>query len=312
MKTISILVPCYNEEETINLFYQKIDEVIKKINYNFEILFINDGSNDNTLYIMKKLAKQDKRVQYIDLSRNYGKEIAMAAGIDYITGEAMIIIDVDLQDPPELIPILIENWEKGYDDVYAQRVSREGETALKKLTSKIYYRLLSKLTKIPIQIDTGDYRLISKKGIKALRRMRESQRYTKGMFSTIGFKKKSVLYKRNPRIAGTTKWNYLKLCGLAVDGIISFTIFPLRISSLLGILISTFSFLYMIFIIIKTIFYGNPVAGYPSLIVIILFLGGIQLLALGVIGEYIGRIFNETKKRPLYFINEYSGKIINK
>lgn len=306
MKKISILVPCYNEEETINLFYEKIDKVISKLNYKFEILFINDGSNDNSLFLMKELSKKDERVEFIDLSRNYGKEIAMAAGIDYLTGDAMIVIDVDLQDPPELIPELIKYWEEGYDDIYAQRISREGETYLKKITSKIYYRLLSKLTTISIQIDTGDYRLISKKGIEALRKMRESERYTKGMFSTIGFKKKAVLYKRNPRIAGTTKWNYLKLSRLAIDGIVSFTTFPLRIASVLGILISCFSFIYMIYMIIKTIFYGNKVAGYPSIIVIILFLGGIQLLALGVIGEYIGRIFNETKNRPLYFINEYS------
>lgn len=306
MKKISILVPCYNEEETINVFYTEVIKVISKLNYDFEILFINDGSSDNTLALMKDLRKKDNRIRFLDLSRNYGKEIAMAAGIDYLTGDAMIIMDVDLQDPPELIPELIKYWESGFDDIYAQRISREGESFLKKSTSKIYYRILNKLSNIPIQIDTGDYRLLSKKGIEAIRKLRESQRYTKGLFSIIGLKKKAVLYNRKPRIAGKTKWNYLKLIGLAIDGIVSFTILPLRVATILGIIISFFSFIYMIYIIYNTLCYGNRVAGYPSLIVVILFLGGLQLISLGFIGEYLGRIFYETKNRPLYFINEYS------
>lgn len=306
MKKISIIVPCYNEEETINIFYQTTLKTLLTLKYEFEILFINDGSEDNSLKIMKQLNQKDLRVQYLDLARNYGKEIAMAAGIDYITGDAMIIIDVDLQDPPELIPELIKYWEKGFDDVYAQRISRAGESFLKKFTSKLYYRVLNKVSRVPIQIDTGDYRLISKKGIEALRKLRESQRYTKGLFSIIGLKKKAIPYNRNPRIAGKTKWNYLKLLGLAMDGISSFTVLPLKLATVLGIFVSTFSFGYMFFIIFKTLYYGTKVAGYPSLIVVILFLGGMQLLCLGVVGEYLGRIFYETKGRPLYFINEYS------
>lgn len=255
---------------------------------------------------MKQLNYKDLRIQYLDLARNYGKEIAMAAGIDHITGDAMIIMDVDLQDPPELIPELIKYWEKGFDDIYAQRISRAGESFFKKFTSKLYYRVLSKISKVPIQIDTGDYRLISKKGIDALRELRESQRYTKGLFSIIGLKKKAILYNRNPRIAGKTKWNYLKLFGLAMEGIVSFTVLPLKLATISGIFISTLSFIYMFFIIFITMYYGIRTPGYSSLIVIILFLGGLQLLCLGIMGEYLGRIFYETKKRPLYFINEYS------
>ena len=309
MKKISILVPCYNEEEVINIFYSEIIKIISTLNYEFEILFVNDGSKDNSLYLIKKLNEKDKRIQYLDLSRNYGKEIAMAAGIDYLTGDAMIIIDIDLQDPPELIPKFIKYWEEGFDDVYAQRISRSGESFLKKFTSKVYYRLLKNISKIPIQVDTGDYRLLSKKGIEALRKLRESQRYTKGLFSIIGLKKKAILYDRKPRAAGKTKWSYFKLCGLAIDGIVSFTIFPLRVATILGIIIFIFSFCYILYILWTTLCYGNKVAGYPSLIVVILFLGGVQLISLGIIGEYLGRVFNETKNRPLYFINEYSKTI---
>ncbi len=306
MKKISIIVPCYNEEETIIIFYEAIIKVLENLKYEFEILFINDGSRDNSLELMKQLNYKDLRIQYLDLARNYGKEIAMAAGIDHITGDAMIIMDVDLQDPPELIPELIKYWEKGFDDIYAQRISRAGESFFKKFTSKLYYRVLSKVSKVPIQIDTGDYRLISKKGIDALRELRESQRYTKGLFSIIGLKKKAILYNRNPRIAGKTKWNYLKLFGLAMEGIVSFTVLPLKLATISGIFISTLSFIYMFFIIFITMYYGIRTPGYSSLIVIILFLGGLQLLCLGIMGEYLGRIFYETKKRPLYFINEYS------
>ncbi|HBJ79210.1 MULTISPECIES: glycosyltransferase family 2 protein [Fusobacterium] len=306
MKKISIIVPCYNEEETIIIFYEAIIKVLENLKYEFEILFINDGSRDNSLELMKQLNYKDLRIQYLDLARNYGKEIAMAAGIDHITGDAMIIMDVDLQDPPELIPELIKYWEKGFDDIYAQRISRAGESFFKKFTSKLYYRVLSKISKVPIQIDTGDYRLISKKGIDALRELRESQRYTKGLFSIIGLKKKAILYNRNPRIAGKTKWNYLKLFGLAMEGIVSFTVLPLKLATISGIFISTLSFIYMFFIIFITMYYGIRTPGYSSLIVIILFLGGLQLLCLGIMGEYLGRIFYETKKRPLYFINEYS------
>jgi len=306
MKKISILIPAYNEQEVLESLYQRLDRLANdNKNYNFEFLFINDGSRDKTLDIIKDFAVIDKRVSYVNLSRNYGKEIAMIAGIDHTLGEATVIIDADLQDPPELIPEMIKHWENGYDDVYAKRNSREGETWLKKASSRWFYKILQKTTNIPIQIDTGDFRLLDKRCIEALRQMRESQRYTKGMFSWIGFNKKEITYDRDPRIAGTSKWNYMKLLNFAIDGITSFTTAPLRISSVLGFIVSIIAFVFIVVIVVKTTIYGDPVSGYPSTMAVILFLGGIQLISLGIIGEYIGRIFNETKGRPLYFVEEY-------
>lgn len=314
LKTITILIPVYNEEDVLQMLYKRITSVINKIPlYNFEVLFVNDGSRDSTLDIIKSLRKIDQRINYINLSRNFGKETAMIAGLDYVNGDAVIIIDADLQDPPELIPQMIYYWEQGYDDIYARRKTRQGETWLKKWTAKAFYKSLQKVTRIPIQEDTGDFRLLDKRCIEALKMFRETQRYTKGLFSWIGYNKKEILFDRDPRAAGQTKWNYLKLCDLAIEGVTSFTTAPLRLSALIGSVISIAAFLYMVWIITKTILFGEPVVGYPSLMTVILFLGGIQLLSLGIIGEYLGRIFNETKRRPLYFIDEYNGeKVINK
>ncbi|ODP26170.1 Glycosyltransferase AglD [Paenibacillus nuruki] len=307
-KKITILIPAYNEEAVLYELYNRLINTIEKNTkcYDFELLFVNDGSKDNTVNIIKKLKSEDDRVSFIDLSRNFGKEIAMMAGFDYSKGDALIIIDADLQDPPELIPQMIELWEQGYDDVFAKRNSREGESFFKKWTSEAFYRLLQKLTRIPIQQDTGDFRLLDKRCIEALKLLRETQRYTKGMFSWIGFNKKEILFDRDARFAGETKWNYFKLFELAIEGITSFTITPLRFSAAFGSIISLCAFIYMIWVIIKTLIYGNPVEGYPSLMTVILFIGGIQLISLGIIGEYLGRVFNETKRRPLYFINEYN------
>ncbi len=313
MKKISILIPAYNEQEVLEHLYQRLGKLANdNRSYDFEFLFVNDGSRDKTLELIQSYAKIDNRVSYINLSRNFGKEIAMIAGFDYVTGDAMVIIDADLQDPPELIPRMIKYWEDGYDDVYAKRNSREGETWFKKSSSRWFYKILQKTTNIPIQIDTGDFRLLDRRCIEALKQIRETQRYTKGMFSWIGFNKKEITYDRDPRIAGSSKWNYLKLFNFAIDGITSFTTAPLRISSLFGFIISLISFVYIIVIVINTTIYGNSVAGYPSLMAVVLFLGGVQLLSLGVIGEYIGRIFNETKGRPLYFIEEYHNGKNNK
>jgi len=305
-KKISLLIPAYNEQEVLQHLYERLNKLAgQNTNYDFEFLFVNDGSRDKTLEIIKGFAENDPRIAYVNLTRNFGKETAMLAGIDHVTGDATVIIDADLQDPPELIPQMIAFWEEGYDDVYAKRRSRAGESWFKKATSGFFYKTLQKSTNIPIQQDTGDFRLLSQRCIEALRQFRESQRYTKGMYSWIGYKKKEILYDRDPRAAGVTKWNYLKLADLAIDGITSFTTAPLRISSVLGILISFASFVYILVLVIRTIFYGSDLAGYPSMMAVILFLGGIQLLSLGVIGEYIGRIFNETKNRPLYFVEEY-------
>lgn len=305
-KTISILIPVYNEQEVLHEFYQRLDQLAKSLSdYTFEFLFVNDGSRDQTLEIIKSYAEKDDRVAYMNLSRNFGKEIAMAAGIDHVTGDATVIIDADLQDPPELIPQMVKYWEEGYDDVYARRTSRAGESWLKKVTSEAFYRILQKSTTIPIQRDTGDFRLLDRRCVEALRQFRETQRYTKGMFSWVGYKKKEILYDRDPRLAGVTKWNYRKLVNFAIDGITSFTTAPLRFSSLMGIVVSTIAFIYIVIIVIRTILFGPDQAGYPSMMAAILFLGGVQLLSIGIIGEYIGRIFNETKHRPLYFIEEY-------
>ena len=306
MKIVTILIPAYNEEEVIGSLFDRLDGLANSIkNYKFEFLFVNDGSRDNTLEIIKSQAKKDSRVSYINLSRNFGKEIAMIAGIDHVRGDAMVIIDADLQDPPELIPEMIKHWEEGYDDVYARRSSREGETWLKKKTSEMYYKILQSSTNIPIQIDTGDFRLLDRRCIDALKQFRESQRNTKAMFSWIGYKKKEIFYNRDPRLAGTTKWNYRKLFNLAIDGITSFTTAPLRIATITGLLISAISFLYIIYLLVRPLFGVSTGAGYSSTLAVILFMGGVQMLFLGIIGEYIGRIFNETKNRPLYFIEEY-------
>jgi len=309
MKMVTILIPAYNEEEVLEKLYDRLTEVIASIkNYEFEILFVNDGSKDDTINIIKNYRERDKRISYVSLSRNFGKETAMIAGLDYAKGDAVVIIDADLQDPPELIPEMIKYWEDGYDDIYAKRRDRDGETWFKKWSSKTFYRILQGMTKIPIQKDTGDFRLLDRRCVEALKKLRETQRYTKGMFSWIGYNKKEILFDRDPRAAGKTKWNYFKLMDLAIEGITSFTTFPLRVSSFLGIGISFLAFIYMIIIIVKTLIYGEVVQGYPSLMVVLLFLGGAQLISIGIIGEYIGRIFNETKRRPLYFIDEYNNE----
>ena len=306
-KKVTILVPAYNEQEVLPMLYDRLKAIMDELsNYDFEILFVNDGSKDNTLKIIRELREKDNRVCYVNLSRNYGKETAMIAGLDYMKGDCVVLIDADLQDPPELIPEMITYWEEGYDDVYAKRRSRQGETFLKKFTSWGYYRVLQHMTRIEIQKDTGDFRLLDRRCVEALKQMRESERYTKGLFSWIGYNKKEILYDRDSRAAGKTKWNYKQLINLSIDGITSFTTSPLRLAAKTGIVVSLVGFLYMLVIIFKTLFFGVDVAGYASMMVVILFLGGLQLIFLGVIGEYLGRAFYETKGRPLYFIDCYN------
>ena len=309
MKKITIIVPAYNEEESLPYLYERLNNLMNQMNqYEFEILFINDGSKDNTLELIKKYREEDQRYCYVDFSRNFGKETAMIAGLDYATGDAVIFIDADLQDPPELIPQLIGYWEEGYDDVYARRRSREGETFLKKFTSKMYYRILQKMTRIEIQQDTGDFRLIDRRCVNALKKLRESQRNTKSMFSWIGYKKKEVLYDRDARVAGKTKWNYMKLIDLAIDGITSFTTSPLKISTWLAIPTFIAFFVYFIYVIVKCIVTGIVMQAFQAIILMVLFFSGVQILLFGIMGEYLGRIFNETKNRPLYLVNEYNGE----
>ena len=305
-KLISILIPAYNEAEVLRHLYERLNKLAGETpNYNFEFLFVNDGSHDNTLEIIKRFATDDDRIAYVNLSRNFGKEAAMIAGLDHVAGDATVIIDADLQDPPELIPEMIKYWEEGYDDVYARRSSRAGESWLKKTTSSAFYRILQKSTHVPIQRDTGDFRLLDRRCVEALKQLRESQRYTKGMFSWIGYKKKEITYDRDPRFAGETKWNYMKLLDLAIEGIVSFTTAPLRWSTIFGSIVSLAAFIYIVYLLVRPLFGVSTGEGYSSIMAVVLFLGGVQLLSLGIIGEYIARIFNETKQRPLYFVEEY-------
>ena len=309
MKKISVIIPAYNEEESLPILKQRMEKLMNSMeNYEFEILFINDGSKDNTINIIKEMREDHNRTNDVDFSRNFGKEIAMIAGLDYATGDCAIFMDADLQDPPELIPELVKYWEQGYDDVYAKRRSRKGETWLKKFTSKMYYKILQKTTKIEIQKDTGDFRLLDKRCVNALKKLREAERNTKSMFSWIGYKKKEVLYDRDPRVAGKTKWNYIKLIDLAIDGITSFTTSPLRISTYIAIPTFFLLFGYFIYVIAKCFVIKQAIQAFQAIILLILFFSGVQILLFGIVGEYLGRIFNETKNRPLYLVNEYNGK----
>lgn len=306
MKTVSIIIPAYNEQESLQTLYSylyKLTDSLKQ--YNWEILFVNDGSNDNTECIINRLIEQDPRIATVILSRNFGKEAAMLAGFDYATGDCAIILDADLQHPIAAIPQMLQYWEEGYDDVYARRRTRGDNSWLRKFLSRTYYSLLQRSSNIDILPDVGDFRLLDRKCIDTLKTLREQCRYTKGMYAWIGYKKKEIVCDQQERIAGSSKWSFFSLFNLAIEGVTSFSVTPLRISSILGFIISIVAFIYMIVIIAKTLIWGDPVAGYPSLMCIILFLGGIQLLSLGIIGEYLGRIFNETKNRPTYIAREY-------
>ncbi len=307
-KLVTILLPAYNEEASFPIIERCMNQVLdENPNYDWEFLFVNDGSKDNTLQQMIKFHQKDPHYNYIDLSRNYGKEVAMMAGFDYAKGDAMIIMDSDMQHPVDVIPEMLKYWEEGYDDVFAQRKSSQ-ETWFKKKTSQWYYSLLQSLTRIPIQKNTGDFRLLDRSCIEALKQMRETERNTKGMYSWIGFNKKGIWYEQKEREEGETKWSFMSLLSLAVNGIMSYTVAPLRLSMMLGLLVSFAAFVYLIYILTTTLIYGDPVAGYPTIMVTMLFLGGIQLLSLGIIGEYLGKVFNETKGRPGYFINSYNGE----
>jgi glycosyltransferase involved in cell wall biosynthesis len=302
---ISVIVPVFNEESVLPSFQRAITQVFSDLPFNFEIAYINDGSTDNTLRIIKQLRESDNRITLIDLSRNFGKEIALTAGLQKACGDAVIVIDADLQDPPSLIPELIQEWQNGYDVVYAQRTHRRGESLVRRTTAHFFYRIIQRFSRLAIPEDTGDFRILSRRAVNALNTFNEQHRFMKGLFSWIGYRQKAVRYQRDPRHAGESKWSYWRLWNFAIDGITSFTIAPLKISTYLGLLTAASAFLYGFYMIMETLIIGNPVPGYPSLIVIILFLGGVQLVAIGILGEYLGRIFNETKRRPLYFVNEY-------
>ena len=308
-KLLSIVTPAYNEAENLGEFYSRVINATDNLNLEIEIIYINDGSQDSTIDIITKQRQIDNRITIIDLSRNFGKEIALTAGLDYSSGEAVIVIDADLQDPPELIPKLVEKWREGYDVVNAKRIKRKGESLLKKVMSYIYYRLLFYLSDINVPKDTGDFRLLNKNALDAILKLREKHRYMKGLFVWVGFKQKEIEYEREARFKGKTKWGFFSLFNLAFDGLTSFSIMPLRLASIIGFLSALIGFFYGAIIVFKTLFFHEPVAGFTSLVVLVTFFGGIQLLSIGIIGEYIGRIFNETKNRPLYVVKNIQGSI---
>lgn len=304
-KLISIIVPAYNEEAVLELFHARISKLVQTLDaYAWEIIFINDGSTDATQAKIDALQKQDPRIAGIVLSRNFGKEIAMTAGLDHAKGDAVVIIDADLQDPPELIADFIREWNKGFDVVYGRRTHRDGESWAKKVTARYFYKVIGKLSKVEIPANTGDFRLMSRRSVDALLQLREHHRFMKGLFAWVGYPSIAVDYRRPPRAAGISKFNYWRLWNFALEGITSFTILPLKLASYLGMSIAIFSVLIGLWIILKTLLWGEGVAGYPSLIVAILFFGGVQLFFIGVIGEYLGRIYNETKVRPLYVVQD--------
>lgn len=303
-KTLSVIVPIFNEEKVIEDFHSRISVVLDKIPLFSEICYVNDGSCDSSVKIIYKIMKNDPRVAFINLSRNFGKEAALTAGLDYVKGDAVVVIDADLQDPPELIPELLNGLYEGYDVVYAQRASRKGETFLKKFTSAIFYRLMQHFGKVAIPKDTGDFRILNRRAVDALLRLREHHRFMKGLFTWIGFKQKAFPYERDARFAGETKFNYWKLWNFSLEGITSYTSAPLKLATYIGFSIAMSAFLYALYFFIKTLVLGDSVKGYPSLIIIILFLSGMQLICIGIIGEYLGRTYNESKRRPIYFINE--------
>ena len=304
---LSVVVPAYNEEESLDAFHTRLTAVLDGLGMSAQIVYVNDGSRDGTDGVIKRLAAGDSRVAHVDLSRNFGKEIALTAGLDHATGRAVVVIDADLQDPPELIPDLVAQWREGWDVVYAKRTKREGETWFKKATAAGFYKVMQGLGgRVRIPANTGDFRLLDRKAVDALLQLREHHRFMKGLFTWIGFRQKAVDYAREPRVAGTTKWNYWQLWNLSIEGITSFTITPLKIATYLGLATSLLAFVYAAFIFIDALVNGSDVAGYPSLMVVILTIGGVQLLAIGILGEYLGRIFNESKNRPLYLVASYT------
>lgn len=294
--SLSVVVPAYNEEEVLPELFRRTTAVLDALPYRYEIVFVDDGSSDRTVEMMKKLRAQHPQVSVVQLSRNFGKEIALTAGLDHASGDAVVAIDADLQDPPEVIPQLVEKWREGADMVYAQRRVREGETWLKKASAHVFYRVMHRFGPVKLPRDTGDFRLMSRRVIDGVKQLRERHRFMKGLFAWVGYRQVAVLYDRDPRSAGKTKWNYWQLWNLSVEGVTSFTVAPLRLAAYLGFLSTLFAFALGGWIF----FSDESTAGDLAILAAVLFLGGVQLISLGIIGEYLGRIFNETKNRPLY------------
>ena len=301
---LSVVVPVYNEERVVTEMYQRLCRVMEPLQLPFEIIFVNDGSSDRTLAILSDLCERDKHVRLIDFAKNFGHQTAITAGMDYAEGEAIVVIDADLQDPPELIPQMIERWREGYDVVYGKRKERLGETFFKKVSSTLFYRLMRKMTDVDIPVDTGDFRLIDRKVCDALKTIKERNRYIRGIISWLGFKQIGVEFIREKRFAGDTKYPFSKMLKFAFDAITSFSLKPLKLSSYLGVLLSVSSFIYLLVVLYQKLFTDRTVPGWASTMVVNLFFNGIILMMLGIAGEYIGRIYDETKGRPLYVVRQ--------
>jgi glycosyltransferase involved in cell wall biosynthesis len=307
MTRLCVVVPVFNESEGLREFHARLGAVLDRLDLDGEVLYVDDGSKDDTYAIMCSLREADPRVATLRLSRNFGKELALTAGLDAADADAVVVIDADLQDPPELIPAFVQHWREGHDVVYGTRSTRAGETRLKKFTSAAFYRIMQRLSATPLPRDTGDFRLMSRRAVEALKQLRERQRFMKGLFTWVGFRQKAMVYDRDPRFAGSSKFNYWRLWNFALEGITSFSGAPLKIATYVGVFTALLAFGFGIVVLGKALFLGDPVRGYPSLMLVVLFLGGVQLMALGMIGEYLGRLYMEAKQRPLYLIDEWHG-----
>lgn len=302
---LSVVVPVRDEEATLPVFYPSLRDVLEETGCEWEILFVDDGSSDGTSRQLQSMREQEPRIGVLELSRNFGKEVAISAGLEHATGDAVVVIDADMQDPPALIHEFLHYWRQGYDVVYGKRVRRDGDSLPKRYSARIFYWLLNRLSDVPIPRDVGDYRLLSRRSVEAIRALPERHRYMKGLYAWVGFPQKAIAYERVARVSGRSKWGYWRLWNFAIEGITSFSTAPLRLATYLGLLTSGFSFVYGLYMLVRTLIWGNPVPGYPSLIIIVLFLGGIQLICLGIIGEYLGRTYQESKGRALYFVQSY-------
>ena len=306
MKKITVIVPCYNEEEALHYYYEEMSRVMNLMHqYDFELLFINDGSKDNTLQVIKQLADNDERVRYVSFSRNFGKEAAMYAGFENSTGDYVCLMDADLQDPPKLLPEMVKAIEEeGYDSVATRRVTRQGEPPIRSFFARMFYKMMNRISDTELMDGARDYRLMTRQFVNSLLDMKEYNRFSKGLFGWVGYKTKWIEFENVERVAGETKWSFWKLFIYAVDGIVAFSTAPLAIASVIGMLMLFVAFFFIIFIVVRTLMFGDPVAGWPSLVCIITLIGGIQIFCVGILGQYLSKVYLETKNRPIYIVKE--------
>lgn len=306
MKKITVIVPCYNEEEALHYYYEEMSRVMTLMNnYDFELIFINDGSKDQTLQVIKELSEKDQRVRYVSFSRNFGKEAAMYAGFENSTGDYVCLMDADLQDPPRLLPEMVKAIEEeGYDSVATRRVTRQGEPPIRSFFARMFYKMMNKISDTELMDGARDYRLMTRQFVDSLLEMKEYNRFSKGLFGWVGYKTKWIEFENVERIAGETKWSFWKLFIYAIDGIVAFSTTPLAIASVLGMLMLFVAFFFIIFIVVRTLMFGDPVSGWPSLVCIITLIGGIQIFCVGILGQYLSKVYLETKNRPIYIVKE--------